>query len=266
MGNLTETMSNRFEISWVNYTTQRPEYLNQSNYLYLEKYTVAPNWHTLINGAQLAFNINTVAIPPDTFFLAGNATTTMNSNGMTQLTAVANQDDSSAYVPLPFEFRFFGTNFSNTNPTTAPAFYWNTNNVLGFGTRNGDISWQVTNPGILIGNTDRRTNTFFYTGLQTSGQTNYMTMLLWAQNIYNDGVTNVIRYQMRFFRSPNYQYVEVRINGFGATNGNWNITNGSALQNTFGSYTATAGTSWVLRSDLNGSNWTFSNNYYINLP
>ena len=93
-----------------------------------------------------------------------------------------------------------------------------------------------------------------------------MNMLLWAQNNYADGAPNVIRYQIRLFRSPNFQYVELRINGFGATQGQWNITNGTTFQNTFGAYSASAGTSWVLRSDLNGSNWTFSNNYYINLP
>lgn len=264
MGSLTEGMSQRFELSWVTYPTQRPEYTNQSNYLYLEKYSSVPNWHQTINGATLARNIVVASAEPDTFFLAGNATTTMNSNGMTLLSAVTGQDDTFGYVPLPFEFRFFGTNYSNAG--AAPALYWNTNNVVGFGTGRGDITWSAANPGILIGNTDRRTNTFYYSGLQTSGTTNYITMLLWAQNIYNDGVSNVIRYQLRLFRSPNYQYVELRINNFGATQGTWNIANGTAFQNTFGAYSATAGTSWVLRSDLNGSNWTFSNNYYINLP
>ena len=90
-------------------------------------------------------------------------------------------------------------------------------------------------------------------------------MILYAQNIYNDGAPNVIRYQIRMFRSPNNQYVELRINGFGATQGSWNITNGTSFQGTFGAYSASAGTSWVLRSDLNGSNWTFFNNYYINI-
>ena len=191
----------------------------------------------------------------------------MNSNGMTQLTAVTFGDDTFGRVPVPFPFFFYGNNFSNSSPVSNPSFYWNTNNALGFGTATGDITWNVANPAILIGGSfDRRTNTFFYSGNLTSGGTNYINMLMWGRNQYADGVDNVIRYQIRFFRSPNYQYVELRINGFGASQGTWNITNGSAYQNTFGAYTATAGTSWVLRSDLNGSNWTFSNNYYINLP
>lgn len=258
-------MSNRYEISWVNYETQRPEYQGQSNYIYLQSYDTVPNWHTTINGGLVAFNTTTTVPSGDTFLVSGNGTTTMNSNGMTLLSNVSGADDGFGYVPLPFQFRFFGTNYSNAG--AAPALYWNTNNVIGFGTGNGTITWQSnTGNGILIGNADRRTNTFYYSGLQTSGGTNYMTMLLWAQNNYADGAANVIRYQIRLFRSPNYQYVELRINGFGATQGSWNITNGTTFQNTFTGYTASAGTSWVLRSDLNGSNWTFSNNYYINLP
>jgi len=259
-------MSKRFEISWVPYDTQRPEFADQSNYIYLEKYQTVPNWHTLINGGMVARNIITTA---DTFLVAGNAVANMSVTGMTQPAGIAGQDDAFAYVPLPFEFRIFGTNYSNANPVAAPAFYWNTNNVLGFGTgiSNNPIVWVATSgTGILLGNADRRTNTFYYSGLQTSGTTNYMNMVLFAQNVWNDGVANVIQYQIRFFRSPNFQYVELRINGFGATQGTWNITNGTAFQNTFGAYTASAGTSWVLRSDLNGSNWTFFNNYYINLP
>ncbi len=255
-------MSKLNEIKWVNYDTQRPGYENTSNYIYLEKYIQAPVWHQAINGGQIAFN--TAPSSQDNFVVAGNAPANMTSTGMTILTATTGQDDTFGYVPIPFDFYFYGSNYRNTG--TAPAYYWNTNNVIGFGTGRGDISWSATNPGILIGNTDRRTNAYYYSGLLTSGSTSYMNTLLWAQNIYNDGVPDRIQYQLRFFRSPNYQYIELRINTFGATQGTWNLTNGVSYQNTFGAYTATAGTSWVLRSDLNGSNWTFSNNYYINLP
>jgi hypothetical protein len=61
VGGLTEGMSQRFEISWVTYSTQRPEFANQSNYLYLERYSTAPNWHAVINGASVARNVTTVA-------------------------------------------------------------------------------------------------------------------------------------------------------------------------------------------------------------
>ncbi len=49
-------MSNRFEISWVTYDTQRPEFADQSNYIYLERYESVPNWHILINGGIIAQN------------------------------------------------------------------------------------------------------------------------------------------------------------------------------------------------------------------
>jgi hypothetical protein len=260
-------MSKRFEIQFVPYAQQRAESNNQPVVISLQRYITLPVWHQIINQANMSYTTPPIPTPAgDTFLIAGNAVANMNSNGMTQLAAVAGVDDTFAYVPLPFTFNFFGINYSNSNPVSAPAFYWNTNNVLGFGTGTNTIGWSAnTGNGILIGNTDRRTNTFFYSALQTSGTTNYMNMLLWANNIYSDGVPNVIRYQIRFFRSPNNQYVELRINGFGATQGQWNITNGTAFQNTFGAYSASAGTSWVLRSDLNGNNWTFFNNYYINL-
>jgi hypothetical protein len=46
----------------------------------------------------------------------------------------------------------------------------------------------------------------------------------------------------------------------------YNITNGTAFQNTYGSFSnMVANQSFVLSSDLNGNNWTFYNNYYINL-
>ena len=54
-------MSKRFEISWVKYDNQRPEYSNLSNYLYLERYQTTPSWHTVINGGLIVFNTNTPA-------------------------------------------------------------------------------------------------------------------------------------------------------------------------------------------------------------
>ena len=54
-----------------------------------------------------------------------------------------------------------------------------------------------------------------------------------------------------------------------AQNGGWNLTNGTTFQNTFSNTFATTfpadNTSFVLSSDPNGSNWTFSNTSYLNL-
>ena len=54
-------MSKRYEITWVNYETQRPEYSDQQVYLYLERYDTTPSWHQVINGGLIAFNSNSPA-------------------------------------------------------------------------------------------------------------------------------------------------------------------------------------------------------------
>jgi len=196
--------------------------------------------------------------------ISGNATTTMNTSGLTVLSAVSGQDDSFAVIPLNFDFYFFGTNYGNSLNS---GIYWNTNNVIGFGPGNGTITWTAnTGRGILLGNADRRTNTFYYSSTQTSSGYSYITCLLFAQNIYNDGVPNAIQFQIRIFRGPSYQYIEIRCKQAASTPGAFNITNGTTFQNTYGSYSnMVANQSFVLQSDLNGNNWTFFNNYYVNI-
>jgi hypothetical protein len=194
---------------------------------------------------------------------SGNGVANLSTTGMTSLTGVAGQDDAAAQMTIPFDFFYFGSNYGNN---LNGGFWWCTNNVFVFGASNATISWAAnTGRGILIGNTDRRTNTLHYTStIQTSSGYNYMNFVLNAQNIYNDGVPNAIRWQMRLFRSPTRQYVEVRANTAPATGGAWNITNGTTFQNTYGAFTnVTAGSSFVLQSDGNGSNWQFFNNYRI---
>ena len=205
----------------------------------------------------------TPPVPP-TLLTAGNATANMSITGLTIMSGVTGVDDTGAYLPVGFTFNFFNVNYSNAS--NAPGVYWNTNNVLGFGTARGDIGWSVTNPGILLGNADRRTNTFYYSPTSNFSGHQYINCVYQGQNNYADGQPNVIRWQMRLFRGPTNQYVEVRIQGFGATQGTWNITNGSAYQNTFSGYSASAGTSFVLVSDLNGANWVLCNAFYMNAP
>lgn len=203
-------------------------------------------------------------IPP-TLLTAGNAAANMSLTGLTNMTAVQGVDDGFGYLPVGFTFNFFGTNYQNSS--NAPGVYWNTNNVIGFGTGINTITWgPSTGLGILIGNADRRTNTFSYSGTSNFQSHQYINCVLFAQNNYADGVPNVIQYQLRLFRGPTNQFVEVRINGFGATQGQWNITNGSAFQGTFGAYSATVGTSFVLVSDLAGSSWVLCNAFYMNAP
>jgi hypothetical protein len=253
-------MSNPFQIYYVPYDTQRPEYENQDIQINFQTYSSLPIGYTPKQQIQIARNI---VLTEDTFLTQGNIAANMSITGLTLMTGVSGVDNGFGYIPTAFTFKFFGTNY--TNSSNAPGIYWNTNNVIGFGTGIGTIAWVAnTGPGILLGNTDRRTNSYNYSGTLTFGQTSYINTVLRAQNIYNDGVPNAISMQIRLARSPNYQYVEVRMSTVGATNGNWNITNGVAFQNTYGSFTWANGSSIVLRSDLEGSNWTFYNNYYLN--
>lgn len=195
----------------------------------------------------------------------GNATTTMSITGLTTLAGVQGQDDAGATIPgINFDFYFFGTNYGNGLNS---GIYWCSNNVLGFGTTNNTITWAATTgKGVLIGNADRLTNNFYYSTTQTSSGYSYINCILFAQNIYSDGIPNAIQFQMRFFRGPVSQYIEVRCKQAPSSAGAYNITNGTTFQNTYGSFTnIVANQSYVLESDLNGNNWTFYNNYYINL-
>lgn len=194
---------------------------------------------------------------------SGDGTANLNTTGLTILSAVSGVDDIGVTFPVPFDFFFFGTNYGNGLNT---GIYWNTNNVIGFGTTNNTISWNAgTGRGILIGNRDRRTNTFHYSSTASTYQGySYIRIVLICQNTYSDGIPNAIQWEIRLFRGSLYQYVEVRASTAPATGGGWNITNGTTFQNTYGSFTnVTAGSSFVLRSDANGNNWTFFNNSRI---
>lgn len=195
--------------------------------------------------------------------VSGNGAANTSVTGLTTMTAVSGVDDGFGTLPVPFDFFFFGTNYGNGNNG---GMYWNTNNVIGFGTGNGTITWVAnTGRGVLIGNTDRRTNTFSYAATKsTASGYDYINTVLFAQNIYNDGVPNAIQWQIRLFRGTTIQYIEVRARTAPSTGGTWNITNGTTFQNTYSSFTnVTANSSFVLQSDTNGNNWQFFNNYNI---
>ena len=259
-------MSKNFTINFVPYNTQRPEFANtpivMNNVSYNNRY---PTWHFKQSTLTMARN---VFYPDDPFFKQGNAPANMSITNKSTLTLVTGLDDGASYVPFDMDFLFFGSNYRSLG--RQGGLYWNTNNVFGFGTSNGTINWlSNTGLGVLLGNTDRRTNTFAVTStIQTASNTNFINSVLYAQNIFNDGVLSSLQWQMRLLRSPNWQYIEVRMSTVGATNGNWNITNGTTFQGTFGARAATAGakgSSFVLRSDLNGENWTLYYSYYIDL-
>ncbi len=212
--------------------------------------------------------------------VAGNATTNMSIVGATVISGVAGQDDAFGYIPTSsnFPWFFFGSNYGSG---AASSIYWNTNNVLGFGIGNQTISWQAnTGRGILIGNTDRRTDpNAYYFPETTSGSFRILKTSFFFRNIYNVGVAGEGQMELRLARNSvsGLQYIEFRIfkgspsvnSGAITTSGTWNITNGITFQNTFGSVfniTFPAGnTSFVLSSDANGSNWVFTSNAYLNI-
>lgn len=185
-----------------------------------------------------------------------------------RLVAASGIDDGGYVIPILFNFYFFNTNYGNyvLSPPSSTGVYWCTNNVIGFGTPNSTITWNAnTGRGIIIGNADRRTNNFYYSDTVTSGNWNYINCFLYAQNNYSDNTPNAIKWQIRIFNSPNYQMIEVRQNTIPSTAGSYNITNGSAFQNTFTGFTPSSGQSFVLWSDGTGSNWNLSLNSYVNI-
>lgn len=229
------------------------------------------------------------AIDPTSPIISGNATTTMNITGSTVIPGVAGQDD--AFGPIPtdatFNFNFYGINYGGG--ASAPnGMYWNTNNVLGFGTGVNTIQWLAnTGRGILCGNFDRRTDpNAYYFPIETSGNYKILRCMMFFRNIYNAGGPGEGQFQVRFAKNTvsGNQYVEFRIfKGSGTVNGGaitsagygagankgWNITNGTAFTNTFGDTFASVfpadNTSFVLGSDSTGSTWTFTNSSYLNI-
>ena len=214
--------------------------------------------------------------------VAGNATTTMSIVGATAIPGVASVDDGFGYIPTSasFPWFFFGTNYGSG---AASSFYWNTNNVVGFGTGvgPGTTSWiATTGRGILFGNTDRRTDpNAYYFPETTNGAFRILKISCFFRNIYNVGVAGEGQMEIRFVRNTvsGLQYIECRVykgspsvnSGAITTSGTWNITNGTTFQGTFGTTfntTFPAGnTSFTLSSTAAGSNWTFSNATYLNV-
>lgn len=258
-------MSKNFLVNFVPFDVQRPEFENNKIVMNNVSYAQNPVWHTIQNNLTVARN---VTLTEDLFLKQGNAPANMSILGLSTLISVRGVDDGFAYVPFDMDFFFFGSNYRSLG--RPGGLYWNTNNVFGFGTGTNTIGWLAnTGRGVLLGNADRRTNGFCVTSnIQTASNTNFINSVLFAQNLYTDVVQSSIQWQMRLFRSPNYQYMEVRMSTVGATQGNWNITNSVAFQNTYGALSNSAGakgSSFVLRSDLNGSNWTLFYSYYIDL-
>jgi hypothetical protein len=214
------------------------------------------------------------------------------STGLTLMSGVSGVDDGSAQFILKsnnFDFYFYGTNYG-FNSSSSPqllngGMYWCTNNVLVFGAANNTITWlNNIGKGILMGNYDRRTNTFYYsnTAINSTSPSGYKIIkgLLSYRNLYTDGPANPCELQFRLLSPTNgigNQYVELRINnpastignGTGPTSYSFNITNGSAWHfsqsNGYALFSGSNNTSCVLTSNSTGYDWTFTNNSYVNI-
>ena len=198
---------------------------------------------------------------PGATIVSGAGAANMSNVGMTALVS-AYQDDTANPWNLPMDFYFLGTNYGkNLNGGMG----WCSNFVISFSLSGNDITWPVTKPGVLLGNFDRATNTFHYSGLQTSGSVQYINCVLQGQNVYNDGVAYAVKYQYRLIKDPQYQYIEIRAAAAPGTQGTWRVVSGPPGGNVIlatGAYVGT-GLSGVWRSTATGTNWTWFGNSYV---
>jgi hypothetical protein len=210
-----------------------------------------------------AISLNQFYTKAKEYMTAGNMGGNMSITGGTILSAITNVDDLATSIgPIGFPFFFFGTDYA-----TANTIFWSTNQVLHFGTSRNNITWSATTGiGILLGNADRRTNSVYTFANTTVNGYNIKRLTIDHANSYSIAGSE-IKMELRLIRGPIYQYIELRMNQWtAATAGTWNLTNGSTFLNIFSTAPPiTTGKSLVLRSDLNGNNWTLYNQYYVNL-
>jgi len=198
---------------------------------------------------------------PGATIVSGAGAATMSNVGMTALVSVY-QDDVGNPWNLPMDFYFLGTNYGkNLNGGMG----WCSNFVISFSLSGNDINWPSTKPGVLLGNSDRATNTFHFSGLQTSGVVQYVNCVLQGQNVFNDSTPYAVKYQYRLIRDPQYQYIEVRAATAPSTQGTWRVVSGPPGGNVImatGAYVGT-GLSGVWRSSATGTGWTWFANSYV---
>ena len=216
--------------------------------------------------------------------VSGNVLANMNTSGMSTITFTPNNDDGYAYLPFTgMNFYFFGTNYGNSDgtiPTTS--IYMNTNNAFGFGIGSGDYNnWTVVKPGILFDFFDSYNIGSYVSPPQngTISGVKYVRIVATGTDYINKGSPTVKKaYEIYYVRDNCFQYMQFNCyfeGGFDMLfqygGGVSNITNGTAIQNTFGSFGNNppntggpqTGGSYVIRSDLNGDNWQFFPNMHL---
>ena len=231
-----------------------------------------------------------------TGLVAGNVSADMNTSGMTQLTFTYGYDDGYEYLPFTgMDFYFFGTNYGNSTNS----IYMNTNYAFGFGT--GQFSsayneWTQNNGPAILFDFFASINFASYVSPPQNGTISgvkYVRIVATGTDrtsSITDNITVKKAYEIYYVRDNCFQYMQfncyiedavgfVRVQynyqGGGGAGNNSNITNGIAFQDTFGSTVLSFGNnppdtggpqtggSYVIRSDLNGSNWEFFPNKHL---
>lgn len=215
----------------------------------------------------------------------GNVTANVSTDGM-NLINFSNNDDAYAYLNFTgMDFYFFGVNYGNSNT----GIYMNTNYTFGFGSIplfSIFQNWPVAQKAILFDFFDSY-NFNSYVSLPQTGSISgakYVRIVssgtdFTSNNLYNDPTIKK-QYEIFYIRDDCYQYMQFNCNietvnrspylsnTTTATTANGsNITDGTSFKNTFGSTFSITGpqqdNSYVIRSDLNGNNWTFFPNTHV---
>jgi len=223
--------------------------------------------------------------------VSGNVLANMNTSGMTTITFTGSatpNDDGYAYLPFTgMNFYFFGTNYGNSTNN----IYMNTNYAFGFGT--GQIlynNWPANLPAILFDFFDSWNIASYVSPPQngTISGVKYVRIVATGTDYFSQGsAPNTVKkaYEIYYVRDTCFQYMQFNCSledavgmnrplyntALGGLANISNITNGTAFQNTFGSFGLnppnTGGPqtdgSYVIRSDLNGSNWQFFPNTHL---
>ena len=178
------------------------------------------------------------------------------------------EDDYGFYLTLGFPFYFYGTDYGSEDNV-----YYTSNHVIGFD-NGSDIDtsyedWSASNTAILVGFTDRDMDNFYYgPPAETRDNLTYFQGVLFGRNDHGDGIPNAVQWRYVIGRDEiaGYQYVEIDFVTAPEIVGQWDIADGQGFTGLFGSFAPTACTTILLRSDLDGANWTLLPGETLGVP
>jgi hypothetical protein len=243
----------------------------------------------LLTSPPIAKRVLTAPLVNGNGTITPNASNGLNDTGALNMTLNSGGTQDTGFYTLPaastsganiFNFNFFGTNYG---AGANPGITFSTNLAIGFGNGTTATSISATlGRYIFTGMANRFVNRCAYTNPVTNGSHRIVTIYLFYENANTQSTSSVYsapgQIQIRFIKntSTGIQYIEFRFyKSYGITNngsitnvGAWQLTNGTAYQNTF-----TLGTgplffdndSIVLSSDSLGNTWTFNPYCHVNL-